>query len=107
MYHRCVLELPIATVEHTGGTPIGMGMLNHRGLEKAVELACTSALDPVQFIIHPWELVALRESYPKLRPWVADACKDSVDTLRMFIARISKVMEIVNPRELINEIQGR
>jgi peptidoglycan/xylan/chitin deacetylase (PgdA/CDA1 family) len=94
-----ILEIPL-TESPIKGVSIGSGSLNKFGIDKMVHTLSQVEQDYIMFLMHPWELVNLRNYYPDLKEWVLELCYDELGEFAKLFEHAKKNYEI----STINEI---
>jgi len=85
-----VLEIPLTENPHMTGAPVGMGYLNYAGLKKTIATIEEVESEYVTFLIHPWELLDIKEYHPNLKPWVYDICSSDLEPFSSLLEYIDK-----------------
>ena len=85
-----LLEVPVTPNPLRPGAPLGLGALNHYGLQALLRIAKTTIEEVLVFLVHPWELVDPSSFYPKLPTAYASACSNDLRPLQEFLKEVSK-----------------
>ncbi len=97
-----VLEIPLTENPHFKGAPIGMGYLNYAGLKKTIAAINEVESEYVTFLIHPWELVDIKEYHPNLKSWVYNICSSDLNPLTSLLGHIDRNFEFTTLEEVKN-----
>ena len=97
-----ILEIPLTINPNLDGAPIGMGYLNISGLQKVKTTIDAVDSEYITFLIHPWELIDLRSSYPGLPDWVYDICSSDLKPLSSLLGLIQKDYDFTSLKEIRN-----
>jgi glycosyltransferase involved in cell wall biosynthesis len=82
-----ILEAPVAANPFAEGSPLGLGYLNHAGVERTLEALATLPGRDVVFLIHPWEAIDYPEN--SSRPaWMYKGCSSDLSKLRAFLQQV-------------------
>ncbi len=102
-----VLEIPLIENPHLKGAPIGMGYLNYADLKKTISAIDEVESDYVTFLIHPWELVDIKEYYPNLKPWVYDICSSDLKPFSSLLEFIDRNFGFTTLGDIGDKSKGR
>jgi len=88
-----ILEIPLTECPVKGIT-IGSGSLNKFRIDKMIDAINLVEQGYIMFLMHPWELVNLRNFYPDLNEWVLEICSDNLEEFEILFEYIKRNYEI-------------
>ena len=94
-----ILEIPL-TESPVKDVTIGSGSLNKFGIKKMVDAINNVEQNYIMFLIHPWELIELREFYPHLKEWVLELGSGNLEEFEEFFEYVKKTYEISSIGEI-------
>lgn len=98
-----ILEIPLTGNPELPGRPIGVGYLNHHGVEKTLSLIDKVKSEYVTFLMHPWENINLGRYHPQLPEGWKAGCKDNIDEISRLIKELKKSCEFINLHDIFSE----
>jgi hypothetical protein len=101
-----IIEIPLTENPSRKGAPIGMGYLNSEGHEAVMDAFRTHRGSYSTFLIHPWECVDLRESFPSLPKHLGTECSSDLTGLERLLRDIKEGGAFTDLLQIAEEYAG-
>ncbi len=101
-----LLEVPVTANPLRPGAPVGAGAVRLYGPKRMSEAVRAMAQTVITFLVHPWELVSLREFYPDLQDAYAKIASSDITPIREFLREAAGYAEFRTLMEVDHSIRG-